>query len=157
MVHALKHEYDKQWASYQNNHFINFFNQKYKHFQLMCLKIYPPYLDCCFQTFVIEDMPHTVNIYLHSKDFLVHNWQRDELQLICKKFKDIFNIFLTLSWRDSSNWQIILQHIGVKLIFASCIYYFSKLIPFELINFSRLVYYSTLRLVLCVLSVLLPE
>lgn len=73
MVHALKREYDKQWASYQNNHFINFFNQKYKH--------YTPYLDCCFQTFVIEDMSHTVNIYLHSKDFLVHNWQRDELHL----------------------------------------------------------------------------
>lgn len=84
MVHALKHEYDKQLASYQNNHFINFFNQKYKHFQLMCLKIYPPYLDCCFQTFVIEDMPCTVNINLLSKNFLVHNWQRDELQLTCK-------------------------------------------------------------------------
>lgn len=90
MVHALKHEYDKQWANYQNNHFINFFNQKYKHFQLMCLKIYPPYLDCCFQTFVIEDMPHTVNINLLSKNFLVHKMS---CNLFASKFKDIFNIY----------------------------------------------------------------
>lgn len=90
MVHALKHEYDKQLASYQNNHFINFFNQKYKHFQLMCLKIYPPYLDCCFQTFVIEDMPHTVNINLLSKNFLVHKMS---CNLFASKFKDIFNIY----------------------------------------------------------------
>lgn len=111
MVHALKPEYDKQWANYQNNHFINFFNQKYKHFQLMCLKIYSPYLDCCFQTFVIEDMPHTVNINLHSKDFRVH-WLNKGMSynLFASKFNDIYKD-TSLSWRDSSNWHIILQHI----------------------------------------------